>query len=208
MGSAKKTAKKIAKKKTARLPPPRPARLATTKGLTPKQAAFVREYRLDLNATKAAIRAWYSAKTASEIGYENLRKPQIKKLIAEGEAKALAKADLSAQNVLEAIRRHLMRDVRQLVWKDGKFKPLEELSSNEAAIIDKIVEADDGTVKYRIDSLHKWTEMAAKHFSLLTERVELVDHRHVEDKLIEARERAVKAGHGKKNPDVWKKGRT
>ena len=157
---------------------------------------------MDLNATKAAIRAGYSAKTASEIGYENLRKPQIKKLIAEGEAKALAKADLSAQNVLEAIRRHLMRDVRQLVGKDGKFKPLEELSSNEAAIIDKIVEADDGTVKYRIDSLHKWVEMAAKHFSLLTERVKLVDHRHVEDKLIEARERAVKAGHGKKNPDV------
>ena len=50
--------------------------------------------------------------------------------------------------------------------------------------------------------LHKWVEMAAKHFSLLTERVELVDHRHIEDKLIEARERAVEAGHAKKHPDV------
>ena len=40
--------------------------------------------------------------------------------------------------------------------------------------------------------------------SLLTAGGELVDHRHIEDKLIEARDRAVKAGHAKKNPDVGK----
>ena len=32
--------------------------------LTPKQARFVAEYLIDLNATQAAIRAGYSAKTA------------------------------------------------------------------------------------------------------------------------------------------------
>lgn len=32
--------------------------------MTPKQEAFVREYLIDLNATQAAIRAGYSAKTA------------------------------------------------------------------------------------------------------------------------------------------------
>ena len=159
---------------------------------------------LDLNATQAAIRAGYSPKTAMFIGHENLRKPKIKTVLAESEAKALAKADLSAQNVLEAIRRHLMRDVRQLVGKDGTFKKLEELSLDEAGIIDKIVEDADGTVTYRFESLHKWVEMAAQHFSLLTERVEMVDPRHIEDKLIEARERAVKAGHAKKYPDIGK----
>ena len=33
--------------------------------LTPKQARFIEEYLVDLNATKAAIRAGYSAKTAN-----------------------------------------------------------------------------------------------------------------------------------------------
>jgi phage terminase small subunit len=47
------------------------------KGLTPKRQMFVREYFVDLNATQAAIRAGYSPNSASEIGYENLRKPQI-----------------------------------------------------------------------------------------------------------------------------------
>jgi phage terminase small subunit len=50
--------------------------------LTPKQARFVEEYLIDLNATQAAIRAGYSAKTAYSIGEENLRKPDIAESIA------------------------------------------------------------------------------------------------------------------------------
>ena len=128
----------------------------------------------------------------------------MKALVAEEEKKLLARSDLTAQNVLEVIRRHIMRDVRQLVGEDGTFKPLHELTPDQIGIIDQIVVDADGTVTYRIESLYKWVAMAAKHFSLLTERVEMVDGRHIEDKLIEARERAVKAGHGWTNPDVGK----
>lgn len=51
--------------------------------LTPKQAAFVHEYMIDLNATQAAIRAGYKEKTAYQTGAENLRKPQIQQAIQE-----------------------------------------------------------------------------------------------------------------------------
>ena len=40
----------------------------STKKLTPKQNRFVDEYLIDLNATQAAIRAGYSAKTAHSCG--------------------------------------------------------------------------------------------------------------------------------------------
>lgn len=46
--------------------------------MTEKQKAFIREYLVDFNATKAAIRAGYSENAASEQGYDNLRNPQIK----------------------------------------------------------------------------------------------------------------------------------
>ena len=49
--------------------------------MTNKQKAFVSEYLVDLCATKAAIRAGYSAKRADAIGHENLRKPEIKAAI-------------------------------------------------------------------------------------------------------------------------------
>ena len=38
--------------------------------LTPKQARFVEEYLVDLNATQAAIRAGYSSKGATVRGSE------------------------------------------------------------------------------------------------------------------------------------------
>lgn len=49
--------------------------------LTEKQARFVAEYLVDLDATKAAKRAGYSEKTAYSIGFENLRKPEIQEAI-------------------------------------------------------------------------------------------------------------------------------
>lgn len=45
--------------------------------LTGKQKRFCEEYILDFNATRSAKVAGYSEDTASEMGYENLRKPQI-----------------------------------------------------------------------------------------------------------------------------------
>src|SRR5215510_7111540 len=44
---------------------------------TNKQLRFIDEYFRDFNATKAAIRAGYSPKTARQIADENLSKPDI-----------------------------------------------------------------------------------------------------------------------------------
>lgn len=51
--------------------------------LTAKQAAFCREYLIDLNATQAAVRAGYSGSTAASIGAENLTKPLIQEELQE-----------------------------------------------------------------------------------------------------------------------------
>jgi phage terminase small subunit len=62
---------------------PIPVGALTQKPLTGKQDKFCVEFAKDFNATAAARRAGYSVNTCSEIGYENLRKPQIKTKIAE-----------------------------------------------------------------------------------------------------------------------------
>lgn len=49
--------------------------------MTDKMKMFCLEYLKDFNATAAAKRAGYSKKTAEVMGYENLRKPQIKETI-------------------------------------------------------------------------------------------------------------------------------
>ena len=51
--------------------------------MTEKQKRFCEEYLIDCNATQAAIRAGYSAKTAYSIGNDNLNKHEIKIYIKE-----------------------------------------------------------------------------------------------------------------------------
>jgi phage terminase small subunit len=51
--------------------------------MTAKQQRFCDEYLIDLDGTKAAIRAGYSPRTAAAIASENLRKPKIQQYIAD-----------------------------------------------------------------------------------------------------------------------------
>jgi phage terminase small subunit len=77
--ASKKPVDKAVKPKTAN---PAPTQQETEKdSLTAKQMRFCDEYLIDLNATQAAIRAGYSEKTAYAIGWENLRKPELRKII-------------------------------------------------------------------------------------------------------------------------------
>lgn len=69
--------------------------------LTAKQERFVKEYLVDLNATQACIRSGYKRNTASETGYENLRKPQIRaeidRLMKERSERLTITADMVLQ---------------------------------------------------------------------------------------------------------------
>ena len=75
---------------------------------TPKQQRFIEEYLIDLNATQAAIRAGYSAKTARAIGCENLAKPNIQEAIAKAKLERSEATKIDAEWVLkQAVELHL-----------------------------------------------------------------------------------------------------
>ncbi|MDU3076853.1 MAG: terminase small subunit [Mixta calida] len=71
--------------------------------LKAKQEKFCQEYLVDLNATQAAIRAGYSAKTARSVGCENLTKPDISARIAELQNEAQQKHGISRESILKEL---------------------------------------------------------------------------------------------------------
>jgi phage terminase small subunit len=71
--------------------------------MTQKQQRFVQEYCVDVNATQAAIRAGYSARSAGSIGAENLTKPEIASAISAVLARTAAKLELSKEWVLREL---------------------------------------------------------------------------------------------------------
>lgn len=71
--------------------------------LTPKQARFVEEYLIDLNATQAAIRAGYSEKTARSVAAENLTKPNIAAALTERQAAISERLELTQDDVVRGL---------------------------------------------------------------------------------------------------------
>jgi phage terminase small subunit len=65
-----------------------------------RREAFVREYLVDLNATQAAIRAGYSAKTAYAQGCRLLKDAEIAAAVAEGQDKRAQRVGITADRVL------------------------------------------------------------------------------------------------------------
>ncbi|WP_198536599.1 terminase small subunit [Paenibacillus sp. DMB5] len=83
--------------------------------LTAKQKLFATEYLVDLNATQAAIRAGYSAKTAGSVGQENLTKPEIKIAIKKAMDKRSERTEITADMVLQHWREVATADPNEII---------------------------------------------------------------------------------------------
>ena len=92
--------------------------------LTDKQEMFCREYLIDLNATQAAIRAWYSEKTANRIAAKLLSKVDIQNSIAQLKAQRNEQVNIDAAYVLRRLVEIDQMDVIDIVRDDLSLKPV------------------------------------------------------------------------------------
>ena len=105
------------------------------KKLTAKQKLFVEEYLIDLNASAAARRAGYAKKRADQIGFENLKKPDVARAIQLRMAEREKRTEITQDRVLQEYARIAFLDPRQLVDENGTILPLHKLSGDVAAAI-------------------------------------------------------------------------
>lgn len=94
--------------------------------MTPKQNAFVEEYLIDLNATAAARRAGYSARTADRIGPELLGKTCVAEAIAAAIQARSQRTEITADYVLNRLVEIDQMDVLDIMGEDMALKPLSE----------------------------------------------------------------------------------
>jgi phage terminase small subunit len=72
--------------------------------LTPKQRRFVQEYLCDLNATQAAIRAGYSARSAHVEGARLLINAKVSEAVQSAQTKLSIRTELTQDEVIEGLR--------------------------------------------------------------------------------------------------------
>jgi len=147
------------------------------KKLTPKQEMFVREYLVDLNATKAALRAGYSEKTAEKIGSENLHKPEIRAAVDAARAERSEETKIDAAWVLTRLATEADADIADLYDEDtGALLPVHKWPKiwrqGLVAGIDVFEERDsDGlligyTRKIKISDRIRRLELIGKHIGV------------------------------------------
>ena len=72
--------------------------------MTPRQQRFVDEYLLDLNATQAAIRAGYSARTAEQQGPRLLGNVEIATAVRAAQQSRSDRVQITQDDVLRGLR--------------------------------------------------------------------------------------------------------
>ncbi|EZP05959.1 terminase small subunit [Pseudomonas aeruginosa] len=94
--------------------------------LTKKQRLFVDEYLIDLNATQAAIRAGYSTRRATEIGYQLLQRPEVDQAIQAAMAERSKRTEVEADYVIRRLREIDEMDVLDILEDDGSFRSIRD----------------------------------------------------------------------------------
>ena len=131
---------------------------------TAKQSLFIKEYLVDLNATQAAIRAGYSAKTAGAMGDENLKKPEIAIELQKHMDKRSARVEISADYVLTSIKETMER-CKQAV-------PV--LRRNGDPVLVENAEGDMvPAYAFEPNAVMKGAELLGRHLKLFTDKHEL-----------------------------------
>lgn len=110
--------------------------------MTPKQSRFVDEYLLDLCATKAAVRAGYSHRTASEIGRENLTKPEIAEAVQLRMRMRADRTAITQKRVIAEIAAIAFANIGDMLDENGAVKPLARMPLRTSAAIASFDEAD------------------------------------------------------------------
>ena len=117
--------------------------------LTKKQDLFCQEYLVDLNASKAAVRAAYSAKTASRIGPELLGKTWVASRIQELMNARSKRVRRKSDDVLKDLELVKVDAMKQVVDKDGN-----SLMANHAGAL-------------------KALELEGRHLKMFTDKMEV-----------------------------------
>lgn len=162
--------------------------------LTPKQARFVDEYLVDLNATQASIRAGYSAKTAEQQGPRLLGNVGVAEAISAAQKLRSARTLITADRVLTELAKIGFSDLRKAIsWRanvtgmvedeDGSQRlavtnevqliDSDKLDDATAAAIAEISQTAQGGLKLKLHDKKGALVEIGRHLGMFTDKTEL-----------------------------------
>jgi phage terminase small subunit len=157
-------------------------------GLNPRQAAFVQNYLLTLNATEAAKLAGYSPKTARAIGSTLLTNVNVAAALKSERERLARKFEVTIERVLTELARIAFSDMRDFMKPGPDGSPVLDFSAltpDQSAVLQEVTveEFKDGRsdqrqvrrTKFRKEPKIAALELLGKHLGMFSENV---NHKH------------------------------
>jgi len=138
--------------------------------LNVRQQVFVNEYIIDFNATRSAIAAGYSTKTANRIGSQNLTKVDIQDAISIAMEKRNERTQINADYVLNRLVEIDKMDIADIFDKHSNLLSIDKWpkawrTTISALDVNEIMNDDVATVikKIKFPDKVKNLELLGKH---------------------------------------------
>jgi len=160
-----------------------------------REKQFIIEYLVDLNATQAAIRAGYSARTAKQQAQRLIKKDSVQAAIQKEMNKRARRTEITADKVLEEYAKLGFSDVtdylqvvteRILVGHDKEtgepisdisqfvlMKDTKDIPPEKLAAISEIKQAKDGSISFKLHDKKGALDSIAKHLGMFVDRTEV-----------------------------------
>lgn len=151
---------------------------AEDRPLTPKQARFVQEYLVDLNATAAALRAGYASRSS---GAKIITYPQVIAAIERARGAREDRTKIDQNDVIRAWHAIATTDLRDVLkWSMGAAKirtgevtlpeiiaiDSSKLTDKAALSIAEVSMSKDGTFKIKMHDKMKALDSLARHLGM------------------------------------------
>lgn len=150
--------------------------------LNDRQMRFVQEYLIDLNATQAAIRAGYSAKTAYSLGQRVLKNDEVQREIQKAQEKRSQRTRVTQDMVLQELAKIAFSngtEFSQVVTEEredegGNIVPVQvvrhtdtkDLDDGSRAAVAHIKQAKNGTIEVIAHDKLKALELLGRHLGM------------------------------------------
>lgn len=148
--------------------------------LNPQQERFAQEYAIDLNATRAATRAGYSAATAYSQGSRLLNDVEVSKRIDELKDKILKRIDVTTERIVreyEKIAFTNLEDVVEWIRGDPMLRNAEDIETPAHGAISEITRTEsklgDVTVKVKLHDKRGALDSLARYKGMFHDNIEL-----------------------------------
>lgn len=155
-------------------------------GVIDQHELFVREYLIDMSATKAYIRAGYAPEDAPSNAYRLLARPDIRKRIAEGKRATFERLGITHDRILVQLARLGFTDARGLYDPDtGALRHPNDWPDDIAACVEQVetvtrsipVPGKPAKVEYitkvKLTNKRASLELIGKHLKMFVDRVDL-----------------------------------